>query len=136
MIMPEEMNIRMMQKDKLCYVCSPYRENGERTVKLHEWYAKWLCDYIAINYGFTPIAPHLIYPSIWNESDPEGRQRGMECGEEILKKCDIVAVGRDYGISEGMKSEIELAKSLGKEVVIFEMHYFLVDGIHEAETRN
>ncbi len=40
----------------------------------------------------------------------------MAAGEELLILCDVLFVGDKYGISEGMASEIALAKDCGIKV--------------------
>lgn len=44
------------------------------------------------------------------------RKTGMEAGIEILRRCDGIVVGERFGISEGMKKEIEYAKEMNMKI--------------------
>lgn len=99
---------------KLLYVCSPYR--GE--VKRNKEYAKELTRK-AIDNGFIPVTVHLYLTEALDDNKPDERQKGMEAGKMILDNCKYILVGSRYGISEGMKSEIEQAERSGK-IILFE----------------
>ena len=63
----------------------------------------------AVEQGYIPIAPHLLFPQFLNDADPKERQLGLFFGNALMSKCSEVWV---FGsrISAGMESEIERAK--------------------------
>lgn len=89
----------------LVYICSPYRGDVERNVK----YARELTRSAAL-LGYIPITPHLYLTEALIDEIPEERKIGMELAKKILKKCSMVIVGKRYGISEGMESELRFAR--------------------------
>ena len=61
-----------------------------------------------------PIASHLLYPQMLNDSDPQERELGMDFGLALLACCDEVWVfGKP---SPGMEREITEAKRLNKPI--------------------
>lgn len=92
------------------YICSRYRGSKDRVAK-HIEYAKALTRE-ALLYDHCAIAPHLYITDCLDDSDPEERKIGLEAALEILKRCDVMAVGQRFGISEGMAAEIAEAKRL------------------------
>ena len=94
---------------KLCYICSPYRGDTERNAK----YAAALTR-AAIVKGYTPITPHLYITQALDDRNPEERALGMEAGLHLLEPCECIMIGGRYGISEGMRYEIEWAHKMGK----------------------
>lgn len=92
---------------KMIFVCSPYRGDIETNTKL----ARRYCRY-AVNKGFIPIAPHLLFPQFMNDNDSEERKLAIEMNLEILQKCsELWVFGR--GITIGMWQEIKAAQELG-----------------------
>ena len=96
-------------ENKLCYICSPYRGDTERNAK----YAAALTR-TAVMKGYTPITPHLYLTQALDDRNPEERALGMEAGLHLLEPCECIMIGGYYGISEGMRYEIERAHRLGK----------------------
>ena len=96
-------------ENKLCYICSPYRGDTERNAK----YAAALTR-TAVMKGYTPITPHLYLTQALDDRNPEERALGMEAGLHLLEPCEAIMIGGYYGISEGMRYEIERAHRLGK----------------------
>ena len=96
-------------EEKLCYICSPYRRDTERNAK----YAAALTR-AAIVKGYTPITPHLYITQALDDADPAERALGMEAGLHLLEPCKYIMIGGRYGLSEGMRHEIERAHRLGK----------------------
>lgn len=96
----------MSDKSKLVYICSPYRTgNVDENVKRAREYCR-----LAVEEGFVPVAPHLLYPQFLNDGDESQRRSGMECGLELLPVCAELWVF-DYTIeSEGMNAEIDFAE--------------------------
>lgn len=50
----------------------------------------------------------------------EERQKGLQIGQELLNVCEVVFIGERYGISDGMATEIELAKKSNKQIWRFD----------------
>lgn len=71
-----------------------------------------------IEQGFMPVASHLLYPQILNDSDTQERELGLAFGLALLALCDAVWVFGD--VSAGVSKEIETAKRLGKPLRYFE----------------
>ena len=99
---------------RYCYVCSPYRGNIFKRIR-NIRYARELTER-AINAGFLPITPHLYLTQVLNDKKPQEREKGMSIGLDLLRKCDVVFVGEKYGISEGMRAEINVAELRGKKI--------------------
>jgi hypothetical protein len=96
-----------MSENKLVYICSPYAGDVEKNVE----FAKMACRY-AIQQNCTPVAVHLLYPQLLNDSDPVQRQIGIRMGLRVLEATDeLWCCGSQ--ISEGMHAEIAAAKRLG-----------------------
>lgn len=93
---------------EIVFICSPYRGDTERNIK----YAQQLVS-CALQRGQCPICPHLYLPQVLDDSKPEEREQALDVGLELLTCCDMVLVGTLYGITEGMKAEIDRAEQLG-----------------------
>ena len=102
----------MKRKNNLAYICSPYRgKYKERNIA----YAKYL-TLKALEMNYAPSAVHLYLTEFLDDNDPEQRQIGLRAGREILKACETIIIGIQYGISEGMREEIEAAAD--KQVIM------------------
>ena len=66
------------------------------------------------------FAPHLLYPSILNDSRPDERRCGMEMGLAVLARCDELWVFGSV-VSDGMVTEVREAERLGIPVRYFEL---------------
>lgn len=96
-----------MSENKLVYICSPYAGDIEKNVE----FAKAACRY-AMRQNCTPVAVHLLYPQLLDDSEPVQRQAGIRMGLRILEAGDeLWACGSR--ISCGMNMEITAAKHLG-----------------------
>lgn len=91
---------------KLIYIVSPYAGDISKNVA----FAKSACRY-AIDQGHTPIAVHLLYPQMLDDSNPAERETGLRLGLRVLESCDELWAFGDR-LSTGMKREIEAAKAL------------------------
>ena len=96
-----------MSREKLIYIASPYAGDIEANTA----FAKKACRY-AIRQGYTPIAVHLLYPQMLDDSDPAERETGLRLGHRVLEVCDELWCCGDW-ISSGMACEIEEAQKLG-----------------------
>ena len=96
-----------MTENKLIYIASPYAGEIEKNVA----FAKSACRF-AINQGYIPVAPHLLYPQMLNDSDPAEREIGLRLGHGVLEHCgELWCCGNR--ISHGMEQEISAAEKLG-----------------------
>ena len=88
----------------IVYICSPYAGDVEKNVKAAQRYSRF-----AVDSGYLPIAPHLLFPQFLNDHDPKERELGMFFGNVLMTKCIELWV---FGgtISSGMADEIERAK--------------------------
>lgn len=94
---------------KKAFICSAYRGDIEKNTER----AKRYC-LAALDQGYAPFAPHLLYPQFLRDENSSDRFLGIQCGIEFLKCCDIVLVFG--GITAGMHSEIDEAERLGMEI--------------------
>jgi len=92
---------------KLVYICSPYSGDIESNVR----FAKAACRYAA-EQGCAPVAVHLMYPQILDDSIPAQREIGIRMGLRVLASCDELWICGSR-ISHGMSCEIAEAKRLG-----------------------
>ena len=86
------------------YICSPYAGDVETNVKAARRYSRF-----AVDTGYLPITPHLLFPQFLNDSNPKERQLGLFFGNALMSKCSEVWVFGDT-ISGGMEAEIKRAK--------------------------
>ena len=88
----------------IVYICSPYVGDVDANVKSAQEYSRF-----AVDKGYIPIAPHLLFPQFLNDADPKERQLGLFFGNALMSKCSEVWVFGDR-ISAGMEAEIKRAK--------------------------
>ena len=62
-------------QSKLIYIASPYAGDIAGNTR----FAIQCCQF-AIQRGYTPVAPHLIYPQILDDTIPEQRELGLTLG--------------------------------------------------------
>ena len=88
----------------IVYICSPFAGDIDANVKAARAYSRF-----AVEAGYIPIAPHLLFPQFLNDADPKERQLGLFFGNALMSKCSEVWVfGKN--ISSGMEAESERAK--------------------------
>ena len=88
----------------IVYICSSFAGDIDSNVKATRAYSRF-----AVEAGYIPIAPHLLFPQFLNDADPQERQLGLFFGNALMSKCSEVWVfGKN--ISHGMEAEIERAK--------------------------
>lgn len=92
---------------KLIYVASPYAGDVERNIA----FAKKACRHV-MEQGHAFFAPHLLYPQLLNDADPQERQAGLDMGLAMLPRCDELWCYGEH-TSSGMRMEIEEANKLG-----------------------
>ena len=88
----------------IVYICSPYAGDVESNTAAARRYSRF-----AVEAGYIPIAPHLLFPQFLNDDDPEERRLGLFFGNAIMSKCSEVWVFGDR-ISSGMAAEIRRAR--------------------------
>ena len=88
----------------IVYICSPYSGDVDGNVAAARRYSRF-----AVERGYIPIAPHLLFPQFLNDSDPAERELGLFFGNVLMTKCSEVWV---FGscISDGMVAEIKRAR--------------------------
>lgn len=93
------------------YVASKYAGDVEKNVAAAVGYCKYV-----INQDMIPVASHLLYPQMLDDSIPEERELGLMFGLSLLAICDEVWCFGDVSSSVGVQQEIVEAKKLGKKV--------------------
>ena len=94
------------------YVVSRYAGNVERNTAA----AIRCCQYVIRNGGM-PVASHLLYPQMLNDSNPSERELGLAFGLELLALCDEIWIFSDEtGLSTGMRAEEAEAKRRKKPI--------------------
>ena len=88
----------------IVYICSPCAGDIEKNVVATRTYSRF-----AVEQGYIPIAPHLLFPQFLDDSDPKERELGLFFGNAIMSKCSEVWVFGSH-ISSGMEAEIKRAK--------------------------
>ena len=97
---------------KRAFICSPFAGDIERNIEI----AKKICR-IAMNQGYAPFAPHLLYPRFVDDHDPEQRSAGISCGLAFMETCSEVWAFTGSGISKGMQQELSHARKIDKTIV-------------------
>ena len=93
------------------FICSNYRGDVETNVDNALYWCKK-----ATNQGYLPIAPHLYFPQFLDDDIPSERESGIAWGIDILNDCDELWIcSKD--ISDGMKREIEYARTQGIPII-------------------
>lgn len=98
----EERSLRTFRP--IVYICSPYAGDVETNVQKARRYCRF-----AVDKGYIPIAPHLLFTQFLNDDSPKERQLGIFFGNVVMSKCSEVWVFGDR-ISDGMEAEIKRAK--------------------------
>jgi hypothetical protein len=88
----------------IAYICSPYAGDIDKNIKAARTYSRF-----AVDKGYIPIAPHLLFPQFLKDTDPQERQLGLFFGNALMSKCSEVWVFGSF-ISPGMETEIKRAR--------------------------
>ena len=88
----------------IVYIYSPYAGDTSRNVAAARRYSRF-----AVESGYIPIAPHLLFPQFLNDGDPKERELGLFFGNALMSKCSEVWVFGDT-ISNGMEAEVKRAR--------------------------
>ena len=95
----------------LVYICSPYSGN----IATNKSKAQHYCRF-AVNSGFIPLAPHLLFPQFMDDNSE--RNQAMFMNLVLLSKCAELWVFGEH-ISKGMAIEIGRAKRKGQPIRSF-----------------
>ena len=98
----EERSLRAFRP--IVYICSHYAGDVDANVENARRYCRF-----AVDKGYIPIAPHLLFTQFLNDNNPKERQLGIFFGNAVMSKCSEVWVFGDR-ISDGMEAEIKRAK--------------------------
>lgn len=52
----------------IVYICSPYAGETENNIKAAQKYSRF-----AVDKGYIPVAPHLLFPQFMNDANPAER---------------------------------------------------------------
>lgn len=95
------------------YICSPL--SGD--IDANQEAARRYCRY-AVDSGYVPIAPHLLFPQFMDDNDKKERDLAIFMDIVLLTKCAELWVFGET-ISNGMSIEIEKAKRKNKPIRFF-----------------
>lgn len=86
------------------YICSPFSGNTERNTQNARRYCRF-----AVDKGYIPIAPHLLFPQFLDETNPDERSLAIFMDIALLGKCaELWVFGGN--ITKGMRIEMEKAR--------------------------
>ena len=94
----------------IVFICSPYAGDIENNVKAAHKYCRF-----AVEMGYIPFAPHLLFPQFLNDTDQKERDMGLFFGIALMSKCAEMWVFGET-VSEGMAKEIEKAEKRGTRI--------------------
>lgn len=99
---------------KKVFICSPYRGDIETNIQKARQAAR-----IAVGCGCLPIAPHLYFPAILDDSDEHERIEGIKLGIELMKEAsELWVIGTS--VTAGMAFELNAAKKQHIPVRLFD----------------
>ena len=101
----------------LVFICSPFSEDTGKNINAARRYCRF-----AVDRGYIPVAPHLIYPQFLDDAKADERQLGMFFGKVLMTKCTEVWVFGEC-ISAGMQEEIQYAEKRRLKVRYFTDDY-------------
>ena len=94
----------------LVFICSPYAGDIQNNTAKAQCYCRF-----AVDSGYIPLAPHLLYPQFMDESDRQQRELGLFFGLVLMSKCRELWVFGD-NVTQGMLCEIKKATSRGMKI--------------------
>ena len=109
----------------IVYICSPYAGDIENNTAAARRYSRY-----AVESGYIPIAPHLLFPQFLNDRDWKERELGLFFGNALMSKCSEVWVFGDC-VSSGMEGEIKRARWKN-----YRIRYFTEDCKEVTDVRN
>lgn len=88
----------------MVYVCYPFSGNIAVNTANARKFSRF-----AVEQGYIPITPHLLFPQFLNDNDLTEREMGLHFGNVLMSHCSEVWVFGEI-ISAGMDAEIKRAK--------------------------
>jgi len=95
------------------FICSPYAGDVIGNIEKARRYLRF-----AVDKGTIPFAPHLLYPQVLDDSNPEDRSLGLFFGLVWLGRCHELWVFGSV-CSQGMAEEIGCASCRGMPIRYF-----------------
>lgn len=87
---------------------SPYAGESDADRERHEEYARRaMADSLAR--GEAPLASHLLYTQMLDDTVPSERRKGIEAGMKWAAMAHKIVIYADLGVSRGMADAIEAA---------------------------
>ena len=105
----------------IVYVCSPFSGDEVGNIAKARKYSRF-----AVEKGYIPIAPHLLFPQFLNDSDLTEREMGLHFGNVLMSHCSEVWVFGE-SVSAGMDAEIKRAKRKNYKLRYFDSDLREVD---------
>lgn len=102
---------------RLVIIESPYAGDVEK----NKAYARE-CMKDSLKRGEAPLASHLLYTQVLDDTKKEERSQGIAAGLAWGTKAEITAVYIDNGISKGMQQGINRAKEQNRRVVFRQLY--------------
>lgn len=90
---------------------SPYEGDVEKNIE----YAR-LCLRDSLIRGESPIASHLLYTQVLDDTIPAERNAGIEAGLAWLEVAEAHIFYGDFGMSKGMMIAYDRAMQSGKKI--------------------
>lgn len=98
------------------FICSPWRSSHREQLEKNRKLAQELC-LAAIRGGCAPFAPHLLYTQFLDDTEIGDRDIGIAAGLAYLRICDELWRPAGVDPTDGMRSEIAIATSIGLKIV-------------------
>lgn len=98
----------------IVYICSPFAGDIDANTKAAQRYSRF-----AVDTGYIPIAPHLLFPQFMNDAMPKERELALFFGNVLMSKCAELWVCGGT-VSTGMSAEIERAKRKNYRIRYFD----------------
>lgn len=106
---------------KKIFVCSPYRGDTEKNLKVAKFAAR-----IIVKTGHIPVAPHLYFPLFLDDEDKNERMQGIKLGAALLRECDrLWLIGPT--VTRGMEFELAVAKETQIPVELYDEKLACID---------
>ena len=91
----------------MIYVCSPFSGDVSGNITNARRYSRF-----AVEQGYIPIAPHLLFPQFLDDTNITERELGLHFGNVLMSHCsevwvfgDIISAGKDGGKRRAKKKK-------------------------------
>jgi hypothetical protein len=105
----------MTTKPRLVVIESPYGTDDPIVLERNVGYAKSAMK-DSLRRGEAPLASHLLYTQVLDDTVPEERTQGIEAGLTWALAAEASVVYCDYGWSPGMTAGIARAREAGRTI--------------------